>query len=174
MNSNRRPPPSWTSYCLTHDEGQGRRGLPSKSGASTTDATLHEMYGGQRQGGISTPKDQPFVLLFTGRSGEQYGYRDGWDENGVFLYTGEGQAGDMEFRGGNRAIRDHAKDGKDLHLFQHLGKNQGFRYLGTFSCSTWEFREGVDQYGNLRRAIVFHLAQSEEDTIADAHAASAP
>jgi 5-methylcytosine-specific restriction enzyme A len=135
---------------------------------------LHEMYGGQRQGGISTPKDQPFVLLFTGRSGEQYGYRDGWDENGVFLYTGEGQAGDMEFRGGNRAIRDHAKDGKDLHLFQHLGKNQGYRYLGTFSCSTWEFREGVDQYGNMRRAIVFHLVQSEEGTIADAHAASAP
>jgi hypothetical protein len=135
---------------------------------------LHERYGGQRQGGISTPKDQPFVLLFTGRSGEQYGYRDGWDENGVFLYTVEGQAGDMEFRGGNRAIRDHAKDGKDLHLFQHLGKGQGYRYLGRFSCSTWEFREGVDRYGNPRRVIVFHLVQPEEVMSADIPAASSP
>ena len=72
---------------------------------------IHDPYGGQRQGGISTPKDQPFVFLFTGESGEQYGYRDGWDVNGVFLYTGEGQVGDMEFRVGNRAVRDHGHGG---------------------------------------------------------------
>ena len=69
---------------------------------------IHEPYGGQWQSGISTPRDQPFIFLFTGESGEQYGYEDGWDDNGVFLYTGEGQKGDMEFIGGNRAIRDHA------------------------------------------------------------------
>ena len=51
---------------------------------------IHGQYGGQQPGGISTPKDEPLVFLFTGESGEQYGYKDGWDENGVFLYTGEG------------------------------------------------------------------------------------
>jgi 5-methylcytosine-specific restriction enzyme A len=51
---------------------------------------IHEPYGGQSQGGISTPRDWPFIFLFTGESGEQYGYKDGWDDNGVFLYTGEG------------------------------------------------------------------------------------
>jgi 5-methylcytosine-specific restriction protein A len=71
----------------------------------------------------------PLIFLFTGESGEQYGYEDGWDDNGVFLYTGEGQEGDMEFVRGNRAIRDHALDGKDLHLFQALGKGEGYRYL---------------------------------------------
>jgi 5-methylcytosine-specific restriction enzyme A len=124
---------------------------------------IHEPYGGQRYGGISTPRDRPSIFLFTGESGEQYGYEDGWDDNGVFLYTGEGQKGDMEFIGGNRAIRDHALEGKDIHLFQALSRGGGYRYLGRFVCSTWEFRDGVDVNGNQRRVIVFHLIQSEDD-----------
>jgi 5-methylcytosine-specific restriction enzyme A len=123
---------------------------------------LHARYGGQRQGGISTPSDYPLIFLFTGESGEQYGYRDGWDRNGVFLYTGEGQVGDMEFVRGNQAIRDHAKEGRDLHLFRSLGKGSGYRYLGRFVCITWEPRPGVDVNGDERRGIVFHLIQHEE------------
>jgi 5-methylcytosine-specific restriction enzyme A len=131
---------------------------------------IHGPYGGQWQGGISTPRDRPFIFLFTGESGEQYGYRDGWDDNGVFLYTGEGQEGDMEFVRGNRAIRDHALDGKDIHLFQALGKSEGYRYIGRFVCSTWEFRRGMDLNGDERQVIVFHLVQSEDDDEPLAHA----
>ncbi len=39
---------------------------------------LHERFGGQRQGGISTPKSSPFIFLITGDSGKQYGYADEW------------------------------------------------------------------------------------------------
>jgi 5-methylcytosine-specific restriction enzyme A len=124
---------------------------------------IHEPYGGQRYGGISTPRDRPFIFLFTGESGEQYGYEDGWDDNGVFLYTGEGQKGDMKFVGGNRAIRDHALKGKDIHLFQALRRGGSNRYLGRFVCSTWEFRDGMDVNGNRRLVIVFHLIQPEDD-----------
>lgn len=128
---------------------------------------IHGRYGGQRQGGISTPREWPVVFLFTGESGEQYGYKDGWNENGVFLYTGEGQAGDMTFVRGNRAIRDHAIEGNDLHLFQALGKGAGYRYLGRFACSSWEYRQGVDVNEDKRRTIVFHLVQHEdEDSVA--------
>ena len=69
----------------------------------------------------------------------------------------------MDFVRGNRAIRDHALDGKDLHLFQALGKGEGYRYLGRFVCSTWEFRGGVDVNGDGRRVIVLHLIQPEDD-----------
>jgi 5-methylcytosine-specific restriction enzyme A len=124
---------------------------------------IHGLYRGQQYGGISTPADHPFVFLFTGEAGEQYGYRDGWDDNGVFLYTGEGQEGNMEFVRGNRAIRDHALEGKDIHLFQALGKGKGYRYLGRFACSTWEFRRGTDVNGEARWVIVFHLLQPEDD-----------
>jgi 5-methylcytosine-specific restriction enzyme A len=56
---------------------------------------IHEKYGGQVQGGISTPKDLPAIFLFTGEGGEAFGYKDGWDENGIFRLFGNGQKGDM-------------------------------------------------------------------------------
>jgi 5-methylcytosine-specific restriction protein A len=121
--------------------------------------TLHEEYGGQRQGGISTPSGRPYLLLFTG-AGEHYGYHDGWDKNGVFLYSGEGQSGDMTFRAGNKALRDHAGNGKDLLLFMQLGEGQ-VRYLGCFACSTWEYRDAKDRTGKTRKAVIFHLIPSD-------------
>lgn len=124
---------------------------------------IHDPYGGQWQGGISTPGDWPLVFLFTGKSGEQYGYKDGWDENGVFLYTGEGQVGHMEFKAGNRAIRDHTMAGKDLHLFESQGKGKGYRYVGRFASSSWEFRQGKDRNDDLRRVIVFHLIKADSE-----------
>jgi len=117
---------------------------------------IHDELGGQRQGGISTPSGQPFLLLFTGEAGRQYGYVDGWTEDGVFLYTGEGQQGDMEFTRGNRAIRDHAADGRDLHLFRNVGKGC-VEYVGWMVCTGHEVREGTDGCGGRRKVIVFEL-----------------
>ena len=128
---------------------------------------LHAVFGGQQQGGISTPQAAPFVMLFTGDSGEQYGYRDGWDADGVFLYTGEGQVGDMQFVRGNRAIRDHVGEGKVLELFESLGKGKGYRYVGQFSCSTWEYRRGKGLDGNDRQVIVFHLVLIDDAEVTD-------
>ena len=121
---------------------------------------IHDAYGGQRQGGISTPKG-PYIFLFTSPSGEQYGYKDGWNENGVFLLTGEGQAGDMRFVRGNRSIRDHIQDGKDLLLFEFVNPGQ-YRHLGNFTCPSWEYQQGLDISKNDRQVIVFHLVLNHE------------
>ena len=94
-------------------------------------------------------------MLFTGKSGSQFGYEDSW-QVGVFLYTGEGQSGDMQFRMGNKAIRDHATDGKALHLFEQERKGY-VRYKGEFALSSFEYREGTDKDQRLRRTIVFHM-----------------
>jgi len=116
---------------------------------------LHRMFGGQEQGGISTPAAHSFLMLFTGEQGEQYGYKDGW-EDGVFYYTGEGQKGDMPFVRGNRAIRDHAADGKDLHLFKYESRGQ-VRYVGQMVCTGFHEGRGPDTDGNDRKTIVFEL-----------------
>jgi hypothetical protein len=42
---------------------------------------LHERFGGQRQGGISTPRKAPFLFLITGESGKQHGYSDEWTDD---------------------------------------------------------------------------------------------
>lgn len=120
---------------------------------------IHAPYGGQQQGGISTPSGMPNIFLFTGESGEQYGYKDGWNQDGVYLYTGEGQEGDMQFVRGNKAIRDHLENGKDLLLFETLGKGKGNRFLGTFACASWEMRTGPDKNNIVRQVIVFHLVR---------------
>ncbi len=62
----------------------------------------------------------------------------------------------MSFTRGNRAIRDHTIDGRDLHLFEK-GKGGDYTYLGRFACSSWEYRNGPDRNGDERRIIVFHL-----------------
>src|SRR5215831_13959732 len=122
---------------------------------------LHSEYGGQAQGGISTPAQHNIILLFTAESGGQHGYNDAWTEGGIFHYTGEGQRGDMQFVHGNLSIRDHAENGKDLHLFEQVRKSH-VRYVGQMVCTGYHFTESQDTDGNLRRAIIFELAPLDD------------
>ena len=116
------------------------------------------------QGGISTPANSPFVILFTGEAGKQHGYHDFWDDNGVLHYYGEGQSGDMQDRGGNRAIREHQQNGKRLLLFQMMGRAQPYRFLGEFRFRYAYSKDGVpDTSGGARTAIVFMLEPVERD-----------
>lgn len=121
---------------------------------------LHAKYGGQRRGGISTPSAHPLLMLFTGESGMQYGYKDGWTKDGVFEYTGEGRRGDMELARGNRAILEHSRSGKDLHLFEQLGKGTA-RYMGQMICTGYQERMGPDVDAKSRRVIIFELVPAE-------------
>jgi 5-methylcytosine-specific restriction enzyme A len=121
---------------------------------------LHHEWSGtvelQRQGGILTPTEAPLVIVVTGEEGEQYGYADFLDDEGVFRYYGAGQVGDMEFVRGNRALRDHAEAGEDVHLFEQL--DEGLRYRGQVVVAGSYDQEGVpDRNGDPRRAIVFQL-----------------
>jgi 5-methylcytosine-specific restriction protein A len=121
---------------------------------------LHNHLGGQRQGGISTPTQYPIILLFTGQQGQEYGYGDDWTSEGLFEYVGEGQVGDMEFTRGNRAIRDHLKDHRTLHLFEYL-RDRRVRYVGKMTLAGWHYRTGSDRTRKQRRVIVFELVPSE-------------
>ena len=122
---------------------------------------LHEKLGGQRQGGISTPVSSPVVLLFTGGTGQLYGYQDRWIEDGIFLYAGEGQRGDMEWKGGNNAIRDHAESSKDLLLFESV-KKAWVEFVGRFVCNGFRLELAPDIDGSQRTAIVFELSRTED------------
>jgi 5-methylcytosine-specific restriction protein A len=79
---------------------------------------IHNFFGGQRQGGVSTPRNHSIIFVFTNKRGKDFGYLDGWNDGGYFLYTGEGQKGDMTFQSGNKALRDHGTDGKQVFLFE--------------------------------------------------------
>lgn len=120
---------------------------------------IHERWGGQRQGGISTPKDAPFVFIFTGEAGKSHGYHDEWnEEDGLLDYFGEGQSGDMTMTGGNRAIDQHVQDGKRLLVFKSLGHGKPYRFDGEFIKRARYVRPDTPATrGPNRNAIVFRL-----------------
>ncbi len=115
------------------------------------------------QGGIATPDGIPAVILFTGDAGDSFGYKDEFRKDGVFLYTGEGQRGDMRFERGNLAIRESTKDGKQLLLFEQTRK--GFvRFVGYAHYLGHHNQQRPDSTGALRNAIIFELEISGIDT----------
>lgn len=132
---------------------------------------LHRQLGGQRQSGIVTPSKYPVVLLFTGPSGSSYGYEDGWVGE-RFLYTGEGQVGDMRFTKGNKAIRDHFALGRRLFLFRKESRDGWVRLVGEFECEGYLSRVAPDVRGNPRLAIVFRLRPLHDIAAIEREAAS--
>jgi hypothetical protein len=126
---------------------------------------LHEQYGGRRQGGISPSRQTPNVFLITAPTGAAYGYiYDGPGDDGFYHYTGEGQEGDQMMTQGNRAIRDHVDEGRDLHLFRAHGTE--LEYIGEFRFHD-DYQadapsvNGGDDDADLRKVIVFRLEQLE-------------
>ena len=119
---------------------------------------LHDFFGGQRQGGISTPKNHPYIFIISSKRGKDHGYVDGWiDENKYFLYTGEGQIGDMEFKGGNRAIRDHYENEKRILLFQET-KKTFIELKEELELIDYSFIQTLDSENKNRKAIQFKFA----------------
>jgi hypothetical protein len=120
---------------------------------------LHARYGGRRQGGISPSRQTPHVFLITAAAGKAYGYiYDGRSDDGFFHYTGEGQVSDQRMTQGNRSIRDHEAERRELHLFEADGTELEyigqFRYHDDYQADAPEVNDGPD-----RKVIVFRLEQ---------------
>jgi len=121
---------------------------------------LHDAFGGNRQGGISTCANHDIIFIFSGNSGEQYGYSDTW-EGDYYFYTGEGRYGDMEFKRGNAAIRDHESNGKRLLLMQSTRPTY-VKYIADLACVDYNYFETRDFNGANRKAIRFTLERATD------------
>jgi 5-methylcytosine-specific restriction enzyme A len=69
----------------------------------------------------------------------------------------------MEMTGGNKAIRDHLEDGRELHLFENNDEAWSVTYLGQFECVDWFEEQLPDTDGNRRKAIRFKLEPVAND-----------
>ena len=117
---------------------------------------IHDEYGGNRQGGISPSAKVPYIFIFSGKSGAQYGYRDGWDNHNIFSYTGEGQAGDMQFIRGNLALKEHLNIGKRVFLFEIEGGGL-VKFISEMEFYDADYFETPDINGTNRIGIKFFL-----------------
>jgi hypothetical protein len=116
-------------------------------------------YGGRVQGGMTTSRTSPNILLFAEpRVGERLGYFDGW-EGSHFHYTGKGRRGDQEITDMNRALLLHEERGLAIRLFR--AERQRLTYLGQFTLDTNQpvYRMDAPQIGTtrLRQVLVFKL-----------------
>jgi hypothetical protein len=117
---------------------------------------IHDEYGGNRQGGISPSAKVPYIFIFSGKSGAQYGYRDGWDNHNIFSYTGEGQEGDMQFIKGNLALKEHLNRGKRVFLFEIEGGGL-VKFISEMEFYDADYFETPDINGTNRIGIKFFL-----------------
>lgn len=128
---------------------------------------IHNAFRGQQQGGISTPKSIPDILIFTDpKEGAKFGYDrfEGLREDGSYSYTGEGQEGHHEFLRGNKALRDAAADGKTIRLFRTSGTMA--TYVGAFTTGepVYQTETIPDAKGAQRLGIIFNLVPLDADT----------
>ncbi|MDG4832978.1 hypothetical protein O7627_27270 [Solwaraspora sp. WMMD1047] len=97
-------------------------------------------------------------MFFTDpRTGHQHGYYDGWDDDGLFNYVGEGQTGDQRFVQGNKSILRHREEGRTLEGFKAHGSE--VRYLGEFELvdTYWRDAHETGDENTIRQVIVFRL-----------------
>ena len=125
---------------------------------------LHGRYGGNRQSGIAPCAAHPFIFLFSSPRGKEFGYRDGWVSPTEYLYTGEGQSGDMEMARGNRAIKEHQATAREIHLFEKVDSGL-YEYLGRFRYLSHLVRQGPDVDGVNRYQILFRLGILPDDCL---------
>jgi hypothetical protein len=122
--------------------------------------TLHAQYGGRTQGGIGPSKLSANVFIFSDPiAGEKHGYFDGWQEDGCFHYTGEGQHGDQQMKSGNASILNHTYEGRALRLFQGARGRVGYVDEMTLDADQpWYTTDAPETgQGPVRTVIVFRL-----------------
>ncbi|MFW5420997.1 restriction endonuclease [Nocardiopsis sp. CNT-189] len=129
-------------------------------GETVKRARLHEDYGGRQQGGIGPSRQTPNIFLFSDpRSGHQYGYFDGWGDDGCYHYAGEGQQGDQTMTQGNLAILNHREDGRALRLLD--GARGEVTYVGEFELAAdnpWYLTDApMRDSDEIRSVIMFRL-----------------
>jgi hypothetical protein len=115
---------------------------------------IHDLYGGNRQSGISASAKAPFIFIFSGKTGKKHGYQDGWDNPNVFSYTGEGQKGNMEFTKGNLALREHLIQNRRVFLFEFVRKGE-WMFQDEVEYLDFSYGEILDTDGELRQGIRF-------------------
>lgn len=117
---------------------------------------IHDRYGAQRKGPVATPHDHwPYLFLFVRLRKEANAQ---WTDN-VLYYTGEGKTGDMEWKGGNKVLREGAGKGKRILLFTLMERVASTaQFEGEVALQGIDVVDEPDREGNNRKAFVFRLA----------------
>lgn len=103
------------------------------------------------------PTDSTVVLISVIKKGGGYFvYHDKWSANGDYIYSGEGKVGDQIMAKGNLAIKNAARDGREIHLFVKFSP-QEYYYQGVFVLVDYAYEDDRDENGDIRKEYKFRL-----------------
>lgn len=122
---------------------------------------IHDLYGGNRQSGISASANYPYIFIFSSSTGHRHGYKDSWENESVFSYTGEGQIGDMGFTRGNRALYEHLQKGNRVFLFEYIKKGV-VQFKSELEFIDVDYFQGTGSDGKERIALKFFFKRVGE------------
>ena len=106
------------------------------------------------------PTDSTVVLISVIKKGGGYFvYHDKWTADGDYIYSGEGRVGDQNMTRGNLAIKNAARDGKEIHLFVKFSPEE-YYYQGVFVLTDYTYEDDKDEKGNIRKEYKFRLRKA--------------
>ena len=122
--------------------------------------SLHDTYGGIRQGGISPSNSTNNVFIFTDDiANREHGYEtDYWLDDNTFVYCGDGQSGNQALNNRNGTILNHVSQGRKLRLFSPVSGLVS--YLGEMKIDEnlpYEIKDGIGRDGKTRSVVMFRL-----------------
>ncbi|WP_066363215.1 HNH endonuclease [Neobacillus drentensis] len=86
----------------------------------------------------------------------------GWQDDSTFFYTGEGQIGNQVFKEGNKALRDHVANSKDVFLFEVNPESGLHTFKGQLTCIGYHTFIGPDKNGHQRSMIRFEFEMTDK------------
>ena len=90
------------------------------------------------------------------KGGGYFVYHDKWTADGDYIYSGEGRVGDQVMAKGNLAIKNAARDGREIHLFVKFSP-QEYYYQGVFVLVDYAYEDDRDENGDIRKEYKFRL-----------------
>ena len=107
------------------------------------------------------PTDSTVVLISVIKKGGGYFvYHDKWTADGDYIYSGEGRVGDQIMAKGNLAIKNAARDGREIHLFVKFSP-QEYYYQGVFVLVDYTYEDDRDENGDIRKEYKFRLRKAK-------------
>ncbi len=101
--------------------------------------------------------DESVILISSAESKRKnYVYHDGWTDDGMFIYSGEGKSGDQELIRGNRAVLEAEQKGKTITLFIKLSSDE-YYCQGQFELVDYDIEDDEAEDGTIRQEIKFKL-----------------
>ncbi len=120
---------------------------------------VEEQFGIRISGfGRGINKTETTVVLISSIERKRGGfvYHDHWNNDGEYIYSGEGKTGNQKMTSGNSAIVNAYDEGKEIHLFVKFSPKE-YYYQGIFKLVDYAYDDENDELGNLRKEYKFRL-----------------